>query len=107
MCDFREPGNYTLSANVVQEYVKYYYSLNTGFKQTSITVTPEQFKPEAARYDALLNSHGAGLPARRGARQLPGAHPQPALDLPRASSSIALHGRASLPTGARAGRCQS
>jgi N-acetylmuramoyl-L-alanine amidase/PA14 domain len=52
---FRVPGTYTLRANALQEYVKYYYDLEQGIKQATITVTPEQFKPDVASYDALLN----------------------------------------------------
>jgi hypothetical protein len=52
---FREKGTYTLRANVLQEYVKYRYDEKDGFEQATITVTDEQFKPEAARHDALLN----------------------------------------------------
>lgn len=48
---FRTPGEVTLQAGVIQEYVRYYAS---GVAQTSITITPEQLSPVAADYDNLL-----------------------------------------------------
>jgi hypothetical protein len=53
---FREPGTYTLRANVLQEYVRYFYDETNGFKQATITVTKEQFKPELSTYDAQTNN---------------------------------------------------
>lgn len=51
---FRAPGSYTLKANIIQEYVKYYYDQQQGFNTTTITVTAEQFTPDVARYNSVL-----------------------------------------------------
>jgi N-acetylmuramoyl-L-alanine amidase len=48
---FNTPGNYTLQAGVVQEYVGYSAQ---GIGQTNITVTPERMLPEAAAYNSAL-----------------------------------------------------
>jgi hypothetical protein len=49
---FRVPGDYTVQAGMVQEYVKYYHQ---GISPTSITVTQERTPPGVASYDAALN----------------------------------------------------
>jgi hypothetical protein len=51
---FREPGSYTLSSNVVQEYVKYFYPEATGTKPITIKVSDESFAPISARYNEQL-----------------------------------------------------
>jgi len=56
---FRNSGagdrNVTLKANIIQEYVKYYYDQTQGVSSVPLTVTPEQIAPEAASYSAALN----------------------------------------------------
>jgi hypothetical protein len=44
-----------LRGNILQEYVKYFYDEAQGFSTATITVRPENFRPESAIYDALLN----------------------------------------------------
>lgn len=48
---FRTPGNYTLQAGLVQEYVKYHAQ---AVASTTITVTPEQFAPIPVEFNDRL-----------------------------------------------------
>jgi hypothetical protein len=50
---FRVPGTYTLQANIVQEYIGYFYQ-NQPFRTLMVQVGPEKLAPAAAEYDALL-----------------------------------------------------